>query len=125
MKQIAFYVCPKCGAVVTSFKASAHLTCCDEPLVKLEPHAENNPKHTPVVGVNINDDYSVRVKIGEIPHPMEKEHYIQFVAYVSLDKVRIKELFAEQDPSASFSYEGAGTVYAYCNLHGLWTAPVK
>lgn len=125
MKHISFYVCPVCGAVITTFKADAQLTCCGQPLTKLESHKENNPKHTPVVAVNVNDDYSVRVKVGEIPHPMEKAHFIQFVAYVTLDKVRIKELYAEQDPSAVFSYEGSGMVYEYCNLHGLWEAPVK
>ena len=51
---------------------------------------------------------------------MEKDHYISFLALISPDQIQMKKLYPEQNPEARFAISGAGTLYAYCNQHGLF-----
>ena len=48
---------------------------------------------------------------------------VEWVALETADRVEVHELKPEQEPVTFFA-GGAkkGTVYAYCNLHGLWKA---
>ena len=55
--------------------------------------------------------------------PMEKNHYISFLAYLTGDKLQLVKLYPEGDASARFSLRGAGVLYFYCNCHGLMKAP--
>lgn len=121
MKPLSFYYCPTCGAIITSFKSRGTLTCCGQPLTALEAHNEENAKHSPVAHVMEGELF---VKLGQIPHPMDKTHYIAFIAYVTADCITLRELYPEQDAIATFDYRGSGTLYAFCNLHGLWSLAV-
>ena len=63
-----------------------------------------------------------KVSVGEVAHPMTDAHYIQWVAVANGDKLIVKYLHPGDAPEVGFcahAVEGA-TVYAYCNLHGLW-----
>jgi superoxide reductase len=78
-------------------------------------------KHVPVI---IKDGNKVTVKVGEVPHPMTKEHYILFVELLAGDKV-LRHDFKEGDTVAEavFMVEDANAPLAareFCNLHGLW-----
>ena len=53
-------------------------------------------KHVPVI---IKDGNKVTVKVGEVPHPMTKEHYILFVELLVGDKV-LRHDFKEGDTVA-------------------------
>ena len=53
---------------------------------------------------------------------MLPEHHIEWIALVDDDKVELKYLKPGEEPKAEFAEVKAGTVYAYCNLHGLWKA---
>ena len=64
----------------------------------------------------------MRVEIGTLPHPMAEEHYIEWVALVSPGRCDIRYLVPGDGPVAVFPSVEHGTVYAYCNLHGLWEA---
>ncbi len=53
-------------------------------------------------------------------HPMRKEHYISFVAYVTAGTVEIVKLYPEQNIDVRFRKKGHGIFYIYCNKHGLF-----
>lgn len=66
----------------------------------------------------------VEVADGEVylamEHPMGKDHFISFMAYVTTDQVFFRKLYPEQTADARFPYRGSGTIFAYCNRHGLF-----
>ena len=66
----------------------------------------------------------IEVADGEVyltmEHPMGKDHFISFMAYVTTDQVFFRKLYPEQTADARFPYRGSGTIFAYCNRHGLF-----
>lgn len=77
-------------------------------------------KHLPVIRTNGN---KVMVSVGSMPHPMENNHYIEWIELeTNLDSYR-KTLRPGEAPTAEFILENgeyAMNVYAQCNVHGLW-----
>ena len=75
-------------------------------------------KHVPVVTVEGED---VTARVGAVDHPMLDVHYIEWIAFADGTKIGIKFLNPGDAPEATFTKTAeTGTVYAYCNLHGLW-----
>ena len=76
-------------------------------------------KHVPSVHVEGN---IIKVQVGEVEHPMIKEHFIQWIAVETKKGLMVKKLSPEEKPYAEFIVEGEEVVavYEYCNLHGLW-----
>ena len=70
----------------------------------------------------------VHVKVGSVAHPMQNAHYIEWIAIETQNGVaQIKKLQPEEVPEAVFEIadgDRAVKLYAYCNLHGLWSAIV-
>ena len=112
MNKSRFYVCPVCGNVIFAAGEGA-FSCCGVQLPLLE-REEDDPEHQ-ITTERIEDDLFVSVS-----HPMEKTHYISFFAYVSADRVQLVKLYPEQNAEARFPARGRGTLYAYCNHHGLF-----
>lgn len=76
-------------------------------------------KHVPAVSET--EDGKLLVTVGSVEHPMTPEHYIEWIAYADEKKTIVKHLKPGDKPQAKFCHKGQGaTVYAYCNLHGLW-----
>ncbi len=70
-------------------------------------------KHIPVIEGN-------KVKIGSIEHPMEPEHFIEWIEATSKPGHTCKVfLKSNQKPEAEFSFTPV-SAREYCNLHGLW-----
>ncbi|HML48504.1 MAG TPA: desulfoferrodoxin family protein, partial [Clostridia bacterium] len=74
-------------------------------------------KHVPAIA---KEDGKVKAAVGSTLHPMLPEHHIEWIALVSGDKVEFKFLKPGEEPKAEFAAVESGTVYEYCNLHGLW-----
>ena len=66
----------------------------------------------------------IRVKVGDVPHPMEENHYIGLIQLIKDGNVVIGKRFKPGDePQADFCClaSTAGlTARAYCNVHGVW-----
>ncbi len=105
-----FYLCPVCGNVLFSAGEGA-FSCCGVPLPPLE--AEEDPQHA-IELRRVEDEWYVSLE-----HPMQKEHFITFLACVSQDRVQLVKLYPEQEAAARFFVRGAGCIYACCNRHGL------
>lgn len=94
--------------------------------IELKANSENGAfeKHVPEYAISVNNKLVVRV--GEIDHPMTEEHYIKWIAIVSGDDIVRKYLYPYDEPLAVFDMiDGDITIYAYCNLHGLWMKKVN
>ncbi len=112
MKHIKFYACQCCDNVMTSTGA-INVSCCGRVLEPLLSKPEDD-EHEIIVH-EIEDDYFVTLQ-----HEMDREHYIAFVAYISYDRLLFIKLYPEQNAELRFPKMHGGTLYAYCNRHGLW-----
>lgn len=79
-------------------------------------------KHVPVIELQ-RDGHVIGVTVGSTEHPMEEAHYIEWIALETEGRLEVHYLKPGQTPATFFpgGVKG-GTVYAYCNLHGLWKA---
>lgn len=120
-----FYICKHCGNLVGIINRSgAPLVCCGEEMTELVPNTTDASaeKHVPVIKT---EGRKVTVEIGSAAHPMTPQHYIMWVYIQTLKGGQRKNLTPDDKPSVSFSLtddDKLETVYAYCNLHGLWKA---
>ena len=79
-------------------------------------------KHVPSIDLQ-RDGHIIHVTVGEVEHPMTDEHFIEWVALEADDRLEVHYLKPGQTPATFFAGGvKSGTIYAYCNLHGLWKA---
>ncbi|MCR4962850.1 MAG: desulfoferrodoxin [Firmicutes bacterium] len=122
MSATRFYLCKHCGNLVGLINnAGVPLVCCGEPMQELIAGSvdASKEKHVPQVSVDGN---LLHVNIGSVDHPMQDEHYIQWVFVQTEHGGQRKNLRPGQEPKVTFALadDRAISVYAYCNLHGLW-----
>ncbi len=123
--KIEILKCEKCGRILEVIPSNDSLNneikCCGENMVKLLANTcdASKEKHTPVYEV-IDDEIVVSV-----PHVMEKEHYISWIALVKENKQIRVMLYPEQENTVHFPYLKGATIYSYCNKHGLWSCEVE
>ena len=73
-----------------------------------------------------DENHAVCIENGEdehfisIPHPMTKGHYISFVAFITTDRVQLVKFYPEGEAQTRMELRGTGTLYWYCNRHGLF-----
>ena len=117
------YKCEVCGVIIEVLHSSkGKLVCCGKPMTLM---AENTvdaakEKHVPVIE---KDAGGIKVKVGEVAHPMEEKHYIEWIELVADGKVYRQFLNPGEAPEAYFEVK-ADKVEAreYCTLHGHWKA---
>lgn len=117
------YKCELCGNVVEFvFVGGGELVCCGQKMVLLSEKTGDagTEKHTPVI---VDKGDRVIVKVGDVAHPMENDHYITMIEIITTDgKVGRKLLKPGDKPEAEFLHPKSSIVKAreYCNKHGLW-----
>ncbi|MBR0163904.1 MAG: desulfoferrodoxin [Lachnospiraceae bacterium] len=118
-----FYQCKKCKKIIGMIQPSACPTmCCGDEMVEMVPGTSDGAaeKHVPVAQV---DGQTVTVDVGSVAHPMQEEHWIQWIALETKQGMQRKVLNAGDAPKATFALTADDqpvSVYEYCNLHGLW-----
>lgn len=112
IEKVKFYVCKDCGNILFA-TGPASIFCCGRKLESLEISDFEKPEIN--VSVCDTDNYIT------FEHPMEKEHYISFAAYVVSDKVLFNRLYPEQSPEIRIptSLNRNGKLYLCCSNHGL------
>lgn len=117
------YKCNVCGNIVEILHAGkGQLVCCNKPMILL---AENTvdaarEKHVPVIE---KADGKVTVKVGDVAHPMEEKHFIEWVEIIADGQTYRQFLNPGDKPEAIFNISADNiTARAYCNLHGNWKA---
>ncbi|MDJ0668444.1 MAG: desulfoferrodoxin [Desulfobacterales bacterium] len=122
-ERLEVYKCDLCGNIVEMLHGGAgELVCCGQPMKLFIENTVDaaKEKHVPVIEKVAG---GIKVKVGDVPHPMEEKHYIEFVELIADGKVYRQFLNPGEAPEAMFCIE-ADQVSAreYCNLHGLWKA---
>ena len=107
-----FYVCPVCGNAIHSM-GSAVVSCCGITLPPLE--AENEDEEHGITVETVEDEHFVTIH-----HPMTKQHFISFVAFVTADRIQLVKLYPEGNAETRLQLRGMGQLYWYCNQHGLF-----
>jgi superoxide reductase len=120
-ERMEIYKCEICGNIVEVLHGGkGALVCCGQDMVR---QVENTvdaavEKHVPVVEV-LED--GMLVKVGEVAHPMQDDHYIEWVQIIigdSCSRIFLKPGIA---PEGKFTLPRDGiTAREYCSLHGLW-----
>lgn len=120
-----FFICKHCGNIVAMVKSSGvPIMCCGEKMSEIVPGTmdASKEKHVPVYSIEGN---TVNVAVGSVLHPMQPEHYIEWVSLQTRSGNQRKQLEPNDEPKVSFAITDGDevvAVYAYCNLHGLWKA---
>ena len=114
MMRSKFYVCPICGNVVHAM-GEGSFSCCGVQLMPQEAEDADEDDAHRVHVERIENDWCLT-----LDHPMTKQHYLSFAAYVTSDTVSLKKLYPEQSPEVRFPMRGSGLLYVFCNQHGLF-----
>lgn len=126
--------CPVCGASIEKFENLPDILRRHE-----DPKhpSEAEKIHVPIINAgadivqrNGHACRNVTVKVGEITHVMESEHFIHFVDCYENRKYLMRMMFTPRKlcPELTFlvSSETASIrIVGFCNLHGYWTNRVR
>jgi len=122
-ERMQVYRCEVCGNIVSILHPGAgELVCCQQPMKLLEENRTDaaTEKHVPVIS---RESQGVRVKVGDVPHPMEPQHFIEWIELTAGGTTYRRFLEPGAAPEALFPpLEGELHAREYCNLHGLWRA---
>jgi len=120
-ERLEIYKCEVCGNIVEVLHGGdGELVCCGQPMKRFVENTVDaaKEKHVPVVE---KIEGGVKVKVGDVAHPMEEKHYIEWVEIIADGKAYRQFLNPGEAPEATFNVEaGQITAREYCNLHGLW-----
>ena len=119
LKQV--YRCNVCGNIVEVLHTGqGELVCCGQPMELLQEKATDAglEKHVPVVETT---DRGTKVRVGDVPHPMEEKHYIEGIEVIADGESYRKFLKPGDKPEAEFEIRlQKVAAREYCNVHGLW-----
>lgn len=115
------FKCKKCGKVINILNdLDTKTICCNEEMEELIPNTVDAAFEKHVPSINVKDNV-VYVQIGEVEHPMTDEHHIEWIMCEYKDAYIVKKLNPNEKAVAYFDNKENIKIYAYCNLHGLWT----
>ncbi|WP_349947077.1 helix-turn-helix domain-containing protein [Lacrimispora sp. BS-2] len=111
MKNTKYFVCPTCQNI-TLCTGDAEVSCCGKKLAA-QPlkKAEENERLTVQI---LEDDWYITSG-----HPMDKEHYISFVALASGDRIQIIKQYPEWNLNVRIPKRGHGMLIWYSTDDGL------
>ena len=116
MRKSRFHACPVCGNVIFA-RGDALISCCGVRLPPLEAR-EPDPAHLLTVELS-EDEFFVHAD-----HPMRKDHFLSFIAYMTADRCEIRALYPEGSAEARFFRRGSGRLYVLCGRDGLFAQRV-
>ena len=127
-RNLKFFKCSECSTLVEALNPQCcdEMSCCGKPMLMLHPNRtlELSAKHLPVIKRSGN---TITVCVGRILHPMTSGHSIKWIELVGNGFEKRVELKSGDDPIVTFHIsekERALSVYAYCDVHGLWRQEV-
>ncbi len=112
MKKLRFYVCRDCGNIITA-ASDASVTCCGNRLSPLE--AKKADENHQLKVEDIGGEWYITSD-----HPMTKEHYISFAAFVSDSCVMMFRQYPEWAVNITIPMYRWGKLVWYCSECGLF-----
>lgn len=117
MKKMKFYVCPDCGNIITA-TSDANISCCGK---RIEPLTAKKADESKKLSMeDIGDEWFISSE-----HPMTKNHYISFVAYVNDSTACIYKQYPEWNLQLSLPLYSSGRLVWYCTKCGLMYQDIK
>ncbi len=120
-ERLQVFKCEICGNIIEVLHGGKGvLVCCNEPMKLLTENTvdASREKHVPVIEKTAD---GVTIKVGSIAHPMEENHYIEWIQVIVDGTVYRRFLKPGDAPEAFFPVKGESvTAREYCNVHGLW-----
>jgi len=120
-EKLEVYKCAVCGNIVEVLHGGeGELVCCGKPMEKLVAKTadEGKEKHVPVIE---EIEGGVKVKVVSVPHPMEDNHYIEWIEVIADGKAYRQFLNPGDAPEAEFAVEATQiSAREHCNKHGMW-----
>ena len=117
MEKLSVFKCAKCGNIVEVMHVGGGpLSCCGEPMKELKENTTDaaTEKHVPVLDGD-------KVKVGSVAHPMQDDHYIEWIEVINGERLCRQFLKPGEAPEAEFGCaKDSSTLREYCNKHGLW-----
>ena len=123
-----FLLCRRCGNLIEMINDSGVTPiCCNEPMQELIANSKEaaTEKHIPIIE---REENVIKVTVGEVLHPMEESHYIEWIYLETNKGIKRTKLYPNEEPIAFYALlegEEILNAYAYCNLHGLWVNKLK
>ena len=118
------FKCNLCGQIIEVMHGAAGtLYCCKQEMVLIKENTveASTEKHVPVL---VDEGTHIKIKVGAVAHPMDIDHFIEWIEIINGDYVNRMYLKPGFRPEANFYvHKQPGlTIRAYCNKHGLWKA---
>ncbi|HCD46335.1 MAG TPA: XRE family transcriptional regulator [Lachnoclostridium sp.] len=111
MKNTRYFICPSCHNI-TLCTGEAEVSCCGKKLAaQTLKKAEENEMLTVQV---LEGDWYITSE-----HPMDKEHYISFVALALSDRIQIIKQYPEWNLNVRIPKRGYGMLIWYSTDYGL------
>jgi superoxide reductase len=122
-QRLNVYKCDVCGNIVEMYVAGqGELVCCGQAMTLQGENTVDaaKEKHVPVIEKTAT---GFKVTVGSTAHPMEEDHYIQWIEVIADGKAYTRFLKPGGAPEAKFDLDAASiTAREYCNKHGHWKA---
>lgn len=112
MKKMCFYICPNCKNMITAM-TDTNMTCYGKRLKRSQP--QRAAEQEALIVEKIENDYYITAH-----HPMEREHYISFVALLTGDSIMLRKQYPEWGLQVRIPAFAHGRLLWYCNRHGLF-----
>ena len=112
MKRLQFYVCPDCGNLLMAMD-EAQISCCGKKLTP-QPLQKADEAHALTVEP-VEQEWFLTTS-----HPMRREHYIAFAAFLSGDTLVLRKRYPEWGLDTRLPMLGHGLLLWYCTRHGLF-----
>ena len=122
-EQYEIYKCETCDTIVEVLHGGEmDMKCCGSAMKLYKENTVDAAKEKHVPAVEKTSD-GFKVRVGEVAHPMEEKHYIEWVEIIADGKAYRQFLKPGDTPEAKFKIDsGQAISRAFCNLHGLWKA---
>lgn len=112
MKNAAYYTCPACGNI-TVCTGKARVSCCGKKLAAEQPKAPFEGEDVSVL--SSDGDWYITSR-----HPMQKDHYISFVAIATDERIQIVKQYPEWGLELRLPERGKALLIWFCTKHGLF-----
>lgn len=124
-KELIIKKCSKCGALIKVINdcncSDCGFNCCGESMITLKANESDASfeKHKPTY---TKKDGKLIINVN---HGMSPEHLIEWICLVTDNEEKYVYFNHEDTPTVTFDNVESGSIYAYCNIHGLWKEDIK
>ena len=122
-EKMGIYKCEICGNIVEVLHGGeVDMKCCGALMKLYKENTVDAAKEKHVPAIEKTSD-GIKVKVGEVAHPMEEKHYIEWIEIIADGKAYRQFLNPGEAPEAEFKIDAEQvTAREFCTLHGLWKA---